>query len=192
MDKEVIRADMLCRRRSLFQEQVVHLSRRAQQRLLSTAFYATANSVALYRPVHQETDTETVFHAAIDQGKTVSFPRIEGETLVFVAVTSLAQLVIGKFGVAEPGLDLPVTEQVPEITLVPGVAFDRRGHRLGYGRGFYDRYLSRCSGKTYSVGLAYAFQLCDAIPKDDHDQRLDALVTDREIMTWHDKVPGLT
>ena len=192
MDKEVLRADMLRRRRSLSPEEVVRMSRLAQQRLVSTALFAQVGSVALYHPIHKETATDTVFSAAVAQGKVVFFPRVEGETLRFVAVASLAQLVPGKFGVAEPCGDLPVCDRVPEMILVPGVVFDRRGHRLGYGRGYYDRYLGKCPVEICKVGFSYSFQLCDLIPEDDHDQLMDVLVTDREIITWHDKVAGLT
>ncbi len=192
MDKEAIRADMLRRRRAMFPDQVALTSGLAQQRLLATTLFAAVNSVALYHPIHNETATDDIFNAAISQGKVVFFPRVEGEVLRFVSVGSLDQLVPGCFGVSEPPVDLQVTGHVPDMILVPGVAFDRRGHRLGYGRGFYDRYLSDCPPGVCKIGFSYSFQLCDVIPDDDHDQLLDALVTDTEIITWHDKVAGLT
>ena len=192
MDKDAIRADMLRRRYDLLPQQVAELSRLAQQRLLSTALFAGAGSVALYRPIRNETATDDIFAAAVSQGKRVYFPRVDGEGLRFVAVSSLDQLVPGSFGVLEPPASLPVTGRAPDMVLVPGVAFDRRGHRLGYGRGFYDRYLSVCPDETCKIGFSFSFQLCDTIPDDDHDQLLDALVTDTEIITWHNKVPGLT
>ncbi|MFO7765101.1 MAG: 5-formyltetrahydrofolate cyclo-ligase [Pelovirga sp.] len=190
MDKNAIRADMLRRRSNLLPEQVVQMSRLAQRRLLSTALFAAVNSVALYRPIRNETATDDIFAAAVSQGKTVFFPRVEGETLHFVPIGSLDQLVAGSFGISEPPADLVVPDLMPDMILVPGVAFDRRGHRLGYGRGFYDRYLSACPAEVCKVGLSYSFQLCDAIPVDDHDQGLDALVTDAQTITWHNKVSG--
>ena len=192
MDKDAIRADMLRRRHDLLPQQVVELSRLAQQRLLSTVLFAVINSVALYHPIRNETATDDIFNAAIRQGKVVFYPRVEGENLYFVSVNSLDQLAPGCFGVLEPSADMPVADRVPDMILVPGVAFDRRGHRLGYGRGFYDRYLHQCPAGVCKVGFSYSFQLCHTIPDDDHDQLLDALVTDTEIITWHDKVTGLT
>ncbi|HMB14890.1 MAG TPA: 5-formyltetrahydrofolate cyclo-ligase [Pelovirga sp.] len=192
MDKKAIRAHMLGRRSALLLEQVEQLSRLAQQRLLATELFSSVQSMALYSPIHNEIATSEIFAAACRQGKLVYYPRVAGEALHFVEINSPGQLIPGSFGVLEPAAELNSSQQVPDLILVPGVAFDRFGHRLGYGRGFYDRYLSRFSDQVVRVGFSYSFQLCDALPVDAHDQSLDVLVTDTETITWRNKLPGLT
>lgn len=192
MDKSAIRASMLQRRSTLLPDQAARLSHFAQQRLLATEFFATTSRLALYSPVRNETATNNIFDEACRQGKQVYYPRVTGESLEFVQINGLAQLVVGSFGVLEPADNLEVGRQEPELILIPGVAFDRQGHRLGYGRGFYDRYLARCSGQVVRVGFSYSFQLCDSLPISAHDQALDVLVTDAETITWRSALPGLT
>lgn len=192
MDKRAIRATVLKRRRALLPDQAAHMSHLAQQRLMATDQFAAARSLALYSPIHNEIATSDIFAGACRQGKQVYYPRVVGDSLHFVQIDSPAQLVPGFFGVLEPTADLENSRQEPDLILVPGVAFDRRGHRLGYGRGFYDRYLARCTEPVVRVGFSYSFQLCDALPVGAHDQSLDALVTDTETITWRSKLPGLT
>lgn len=192
MDKAAIRAAMLKRRSTLLPDQAARLSHFAQQRFLATEMFAATRSLALYSSVRNETATDKIFTMACRQGKQVYYPRVTGEHLHFVQISSPGQLVLGSFGVLEPAADLKVSRQDPELILVPGVAFDCRGHRLGYGRGFYDRYLACCSDHVVCVGFAYSFQLCDALPVGPHDQSLDALVTDTQIITWRSTLPGLT
>jgi len=192
MDKVAIRALMLKRRNELLPEQAARMSRLAQQRLVATKLFAAARSLALYSPVRKEVDTRGIFSIACRQGKQVYYPRVAGKHLHFVPISRTEQLVPGAFGVLEPAADLKPGQQVPDLILVPGVAFDRCGHRLGYGRGFYDRYLARCCDKAVRVGFSYSFQLYDALPVDAHDQSLDVLVTDAETITWRSVLPGLT
>jgi 5-formyltetrahydrofolate cyclo-ligase len=192
MDKGAIRATMLQRRSTLLPDQVARLSHFAQQRLLASELFATSQGLALYSPVRNETATNKIFDVACRQGKKIYYPRVAGENLEFVQINSQAQLVSGPFGVLEPAAILRSSRQVPELILVPGIAFDRHGHRLGYGRGFYDRYLACCSDHIVRVGFAYSFQLCDALPVDAYDQPVDVLVTDTQTITWRSKLPGLT
>jgi 5-formyltetrahydrofolate cyclo-ligase len=192
MDKRAIRTHMLGRRSALLPEQVAQLSRLAQQRLMASELFCSARSLALYSPIQNEIATSDIFVAARHQGKQVYYPRVAKQDLQFVEIVSPKQLVAGAFGVLEPVADLEMSGQAPDLILIPGVAFDRRGHRLGYGRGFYDRYLACCSNQVVRVGFSYSFQLCDALPVGAHDQSLDVLVTDTETITWCSKLPGLT
>ncbi len=183
---------MLKRRKELLPEQAACMSRLAQQRLVATKLFAVARSLALYSPIYNEVDTSDIFLMARRREKQVYYPRVAGEHLHFVPISSAGQLVPGAFGVLEPAADLKTSQQVPDLILIPGVAFDRCGHRLGYGRGFYDRYLACCSDNAVRVGFSYSFQLRNALPADAHDQSLDVLVTDAETITWRSVLPGLT
>ncbi len=192
MDKRAIRAHMLGRRSALLPEQVTRMSYLAQQRLVATELFSSAQSLALYSPIHNETATSDIFVAAWHQGKRIYYPRVAAERLSMVEINNPRELVPGAFGVLEPAADLSSSQQVPDLILIPGIAFDRRGHRLGYGRGFYDRYLAGCPDQVVRVGFSFSFQLCDELPVGAHDQSLDVLVTDTETITWCSKLPGLT
>ena len=125
---------------------------------------------------------------ALGAGKQLVYPRVDGETLVFEEVNDLSRLAPGAFGVLEPRGGRAVAVDRIDVLLVPGVAFDRSGHRLGYGKGFYDRAIAKCSDNTVRVGFAYDFQVVDALPVGEHDQPVAALMT--ESRTLHSDIPA--
>ncbi len=110
--------------------------------------------------------------------------------LEFVRVDSRADLAHGAFGVMEPsGRDLVAPAQL-DLVVVPGVAFDRSGYRLGYGKGFYDRALHDTTAKTVHVGLSYEFQLVGALPAEKHDIGMDLIVTEEHILRFRSPEKG--
>lgn len=109
------------------------------------------------------------------QSKTLIFPRVVGESLSLHLVSQPEQLVEGRFGLREPAEELPCVGEPGVLILVPGVAFDRSGMRLGRGAGYYDRLLSGYSG--VKAGLCFDEQLVDAVPGEDHDVRMDYIIT---------------
>jgi len=170
---------MLSRRRHLSAESCVRLSLMIQERFLASDSYRRAGSLGLYSAVLNEVQTELVARRALADGKCLSYPRVKGEALEFVTVRSVAELVPGSYGILEPaGADLMAWADL-ELLVVPGVAFDPRGHRLGYGKGYYDRTLTRCPAAMERVGFAYEFQVVERLPADDHDCRLTRLVTEQ-------------
>jgi len=184
MPKRSLRQQMLARRRSLGQAEWHASSRMAQQNLLSLEEFRRAACIALYAPTHNETDTALLLETAFETGKRVLYPAVCGENLVFRQVEGLECLNHGCFGILEPcftGLDHQADEA--DLIVVPGVAFDPGGHRIGYGKGFYDRFLSHPGLSAELVGLCHDFQLIDgALPADQHDIRMDLVVTDRRIV----------
>lgn len=184
MDKMTIRARILRQRRHLPLAEAVALGTQAQQRLIASGFFAAARSVALYSPIRNEVATDVLFAAAVAAGKQVFFPRVRAAELEFAAVDRISALQPGSFGIHEPGPAAAVAGAI-DLVVVPGVAFDRRGHRLGYGRGFYDRYLAAAGATMDKVGLCYRFQLLDRLPDDQHDQELDWLVTEDAVISCH-------
>jgi 5-formyltetrahydrofolate cyclo-ligase len=156
----------------------------AQQQLVSLAEFERASCIALYAPAHNETDTTTVLAEAFAAGKRVLYPAVCGDRMVFRQVEGLECLAEGCFGILEPcptGDDHQADE--PDLIVVPGVAFDLSGHRIGYGKGFYDRFLQHPHRKAHLVGLCHDFQLIDgAIPAEGHDIRMEVIVTDLRII----------
>ena len=140
--------------------------------------------VSVYWPIRSELNTRPLIDALCAKGVTVGLPIMHKvrQPLVFRAFTPGDDLVKGPFGLQEPSDDKPLL--TPDIVFSPLAAFDRRGFRLGYGGGIYDATLSglRARGRVVAVGLAYACQEAEAIPTEPHDQRLDHLLTERDLI----------
>lgn len=184
MPKQSLREQMLQQRRSLPAELLLHRSELAQRNLLGLAEFTGGNVVALYAPVRNEVDTAELFSAGRHAGKRMLFPRVAGNALEFVEVSDWPELQPGTFGIAEPTGTRVVEPALIEMMIVPGVAFDRRGHRLGYGKGFYDRYWHQQPRHGLLVGLAFDFQVVDRLPVEHHDIQLDLLVTEANLFRF--------
>lgn len=178
MPKKTLRGIMLARRKHLAAEVCLSHSLRIQRRVVMLPAFEQAEVVALYSPILNEVFTEEIFHEALRQGKTVAYPRVRGERLDFVSVASPSELSPGAFGVLEPTGTMLLPSNALDLVLVPGVAFDVEGNRLGYGKGFYDRVLYGAGRPALSVGLCFELQLVEGLPVEDHDACLDLLITE--------------
>ena len=149
--------------------------------------YKSAEGIFLYSSSPQEADTAAIFADAVSKGKRIAFPRVTGDgTMEFYEVSDPAQLTEGYKGILEPDSTCPVADFVPGVIFVPGVAFDRSFMRMGYGKGFYDRYFEAHSdrlGTAVLAALAYSLQLRGEIPSQPHDRRMDIIITEEEIWT---------
>ncbi len=175
---------MLAQRRALSHDSCRASSRAAQLNLLTLDEYARAECVALYAPARSETDTGLILSAAFKAGKRVLYPAVCGHRMVFRSVERVETLQEGAFGILEPcptGTDLQADEA--DLIVVPGVAFDLSGHRIGYGKGFYDRFLHHPGCTAHLIGLCHDFQLTDVmIPADVHDIPMEIVVSDQRII----------
>jgi len=158
------------------------------ERVLASAEFAAARRIALYAALPDELPTDRLLRAALDSGRTLLLPRARGDGgLDFAPVSALAALARGRFGALEaPAGAGAVRLGAGDLVLAPGVAFDRRGARLGRGRGAYDRSLPKGPTAPTCFGLAYAFQLVDAVPETARDRRVDAVVTEHELVRARD------
>jgi 5-formyltetrahydrofolate cyclo-ligase len=188
MPKRSIRDELLARRRHLAVETCLGRSLAAQQALLLTPEFAAATVVALYSPVRNEVFTEEIFAEARRSGKTVTYPRVRGNLLEFVEVRERQELEPGAYGILEPGGVQVVPLSSLELIVVPGVAFDLIGHRLGYGKGYYDRFLHQRRGQL--VGLCFDFQLVERLPAEAHDVRMNMVVTEERTLRFAAGGPG--
>lgn len=184
MPKRSLRSQLLAARRALSHESWRASSHAAQLNLLSLEEYMRAECVALYAPAHNETDTGLILSSAFQSGKRVLYPAVCGERMVFRRVEHIEALQEGAFGILEPwpiGVDHQADEA--DLIVVPGVAFDLAGHRIGYGKGFYDRFLQHPGRTAHLVGLCHDFQLTDeAIPADPHDIPMEIVVSDTRVI----------
>lgn len=183
MPKRSIRSHFLAERKACPIETCAVASLEIQRRFLRSNLFRDAHCLALYSAIHNEVLTDEVARQALEIGKVVSYPRISNDDLEFVTIESLEDLVPGAFGVLEPKGHSLVSSETLDLVVVPGVAFDHVGHRLGYGRGFYDRALSGCRRHCEKVGFAYEFQLVEKLPAAEHDETLSVLITESRMLT---------
>lgn len=183
-EKKLLRSRLLEKRRSLPFEEAFALSKRAQKRLLGTRFFKASERLALYSSFANEVLTDEVFKAAADAGKEVFYPRVARDGIRFLRVKDLDELVPGAYELREPadGNEYAGLEGF-DLIVIPGVAFDEHGGRLGFGKGHYDMALKGASCPI--VALAYEFQVLKTkIPIEPHDVSVSAIVTEeRTIMT---------
>ncbi len=149
--------------------------------------FAQASTIMAYMTIPNEIDVSQIIQAAWNQGKTVLVPVVSTEPREMFAVElrSLeAGLKVSSYGILEPHDSKPWPVDQIDLVIVPALAFDRQGNRLGRGGGFYDRFLAQENFHAITCEIAFQEQLLDNIPTDHHDQPVNLLVTDREVLRF--------
>jgi 5-formyltetrahydrofolate cyclo-ligase len=182
MSKQQIREQVLKVRRSVAPGEIMRLSDRITRRLLSSPEFQSAKVVASYVAKEDEAQTQSIIEEAVRMKKRVLVPRTDPATLSlnFSEITSLGELAVGTFGILEPPAgrrEVPLSDA--DLILVPVVAWDSKGNRVGYGKGYFDREL-KSRGDALVAGLAFEFQKHDIIPTNSEDVKLDMLVTESQ------------
>jgi len=131
-----------------------------------------------YYPHKNEVDLRPLIEKLLKQGKTVLLPKTTDKDILPIQINSLASLKEGKFSIPEPE-GTPFPKEKIDVVFVPGVAFDKKGNRIGYGKGFYDRFLKDFD--PIKVGVAFDFQVIDELPAEDHDEKVDFIITPTKI-----------
>ena len=185
-EKQRLREERLAARETLSEQERCVLDDCITQKLLETPEYAEATTVLTYVSVSSEVSTRMFIECALRDGKTVAVPRcLPGHCLEFVAIASLDQLIAAPFGLLEPPKELPaLTEEQMDasICIVPALLVDTKGYRLGYGAGFYDRFLSTYPGKK--ICLAYQQNLSRTmLPHTAFDVVVDEVITESDVLT---------
>lgn len=181
-DKSDFRRYFLEKRLSLSYREVDKRSEEIIDNLIGLKSFKEASNVVLYYPIKNEVRTQAIFESANELGKVIYFPRAQGTILEFRKIKYLAELKIGRFGVPEPSHDSPRAEDDNiDLIFIPGIAFDRSGVRIGYGKGYYDRAVSKIDIKK-RIGLAYDFQVVESIPIERYDERVGIIATDSGVI----------
>ncbi|NRG17378.1 5-formyltetrahydrofolate cyclo-ligase [Rhizobiales bacterium] len=138
--------------------------------------------VSGFWPIRDEVDLRPTMQMLADRGHLLCLPAIVDGELEFRRLDSETELVSAGFGTVEPGPSAPVL--LPEVMLVPLAAFDRRGHRIGYGKGYYDRAIAklRRAGDPICIGIAFSIQEVEEVPFEDHDEPLRFIVTEGAVI----------
>lgn len=180
--KEYVRSYFLKRRSRLSNTDITEKSRLIANNLSRLGTFIRAKRVGFYCPVRNEADTREVFSRSADSGKEAYFPRVSGTALTFHRVLDLDELKPGKFGIPEPDSSSPcVSPGDLDLVLVPGVAFDSSGARIGYGKGYYDRLLVNVP-LDRRAGFAYSLQMSDSLPSGEADMPVGLVVTESGII----------
>lgn len=184
-EKAALRADLLVRREALSPEEAARRSRDVHSRVRALPAWANAHVVLVYLPFRNEVDTWGLIRELWSRGARTMAPccrpACPGEMGLYTFQT-VQDLRPGAYSILEPDPRscALVDPQACECVLVPGVGFDRQGYRLGFGKGYYDRLLPRLRGDALIIGLAYGFQVVDALPREAHDQSVRVVCTDME------------
>jgi len=183
MPKSRLRKSILARRLALSAAELSVAGDAIQNTFLAMPDYLAAGSVALYCSVKNEVPTERVINHSLLTGKALYLPAIEGGEMLFRRVTTLDDLVNGKFGIKQPAHGCPLAgpEEI-DLIVVPGVGFDLSGQRIGYGKGYYDKVLHRLEGKGVLTAFCYEFQIVESLVGEPHDVNMDRIITEQRFI----------
>ncbi len=176
--KKDIRRDVSKRRKTASRQQVIEHSAIICDTLCQSDFFQNTEWVYIYIDYKNEVMTGEIMKRALAMGKRVAAPKVVGKDMIFYEIQSLNDLEPGYFGIQEPREDLPVADCETALLVMPGVAFDREKHRVGYGGGFYDRFLEKHT-KLYKAALAFEFQMFEEVPVEPTDILPDVVITEK-------------
>lgn len=185
MKKTVVRQRLKEERSHLSIEDVLSLSDALQQRFLNSSLYSEAAVIAAYSSFKGEVDTSMLVNRAIADGKKIVMPKVSNDyaSMDFIFIEGEHCLSEGAYGIKEPIFDESrvACKSDIDIIIVPGVAYDLKGHRMGMGKGYYDKALSGIDRERL-VGFAYDFQILDEVPFEAHDISVGSVVTEKRIV----------
>lgn len=175
MDKAALRRKIREKKKAMSPEDIEMRSARLGQLFAQTDAYRNARTVYGYMPYNQEVRTVPILEQAIRDGKKVAVPKVYGDTMRFIYLEDLNQVKKSDMGIPEPVVDEPVAEDKTALVLIPGLAFDEAGHRVGYGGGFYDKFLT-AEPNHPTVALCYDFQVFDRLKTEEFDIPVDMVI----------------
>ena len=198
--KEVIRKKILSSRRKLTDDGVERLSRKICKKFLGLEQLTKAHNISIYLSINNEVKTKSIIDVLMQDGKEIflptavilrpeaeesklrSFAIAQDDEYMLVKFSGWKDLEAGPHGILQPTGTTTVDPQSIDVAVIPGVAFDKRGVRLGYGKGVFDRLFSK--SKAFKIGLAYDFQIVEELPKEEHDLVMDLVVTEKRIVKF--------
>ncbi|MBN1571643.1 MAG: 5-formyltetrahydrofolate cyclo-ligase [Deltaproteobacteria bacterium] len=186
LDKADLRISILKERECLDNREVARKSEIICRKLIETPFFEDAVYLGLYSPVRNEVKTDNIFDFAKGLGKRVGFPITSKSIgrLLFFEVEALEELSVGTFGINEPPSLKKSFISLDKIDLliIPGVVFDERGHRVGYGGGYYDRLTGENDLRAVKAALAFDMQIVENLPAEPHDKKVDYIITESRMI----------
>ena len=175
MDKKLLRKTIRDQKRAMTVEQIEEKSRLLGEQFRGSDLYRQAKSIYGYLPYNQEVRTVAMLEQALKDGKRVAVPKCYGDEMRFIWMDDLSKVEKGYAGIPEPIADDPVADDETALVLMPGLAFDPMGHRIGYGGGFYDKFLAKEPGHP-TLALCYDFQMMDHLETEEFDIPVDRVI----------------
>ena len=175
MDKKQLRRMIRERKRAMTEAEIQSRSEALAQLLYASEAYRNAKTIYGYLPYNQEVRTVPMLEQALRDGKRVAVPKVFGDEMKFLYLQDLTQVAKGYAGIPEPIADEPVAEDKTALVLMPGLAFDPKGHRIGYVGGFYDKFLA-AEPDHPTLALCYEFQLLPKLETEEHDIPVDVVL----------------
>lgn len=175
MNKRELRRQIREQKRAMTPEEIESASEKLKELFLATDQYRRAKTVYGYLPYNQEVRTVPILEQALADGKQVAVPKVYGDEMRFIYLNDLTRVAVSDFGIPEPVEDGPVADDPTALVLMPGLAFDKEGHRIGYGGGFYDKFLAE-EPEHPTIALCYTFQVVNELPTEEFDIPVDQVL----------------
>ena len=175
MDKKELRRQIREKKRAMTPQQIESASARLGELFAASDAYKNAATIYGYLPYNQEVRTVPMLEQALRDGKKVAVPKVIGDDMKFIYMTDLSLVEAGYAGIPEPVADGPVADDPTALVLMPGLAFDPAGHRIGYGGGFYDRFLATEPDHP-TIALCYDFQMLPNLETEEFDIPVDCVL----------------
>lgn len=175
MNKNELRSMIRQRKRAMSADEIEQRSAELARLFLATDAYRKAQTIYGYLPYNQEVRTVPMLEQALRDGKRVAVPKCYGDEMKFIYLEDLSRVEKGYANIPEPIDDGPVADDPHALVLMPGLAFDPQGHRIGYGGGFYDKFLAR-EPEHPTLALCYEFQMMDHLETEAHDLPVDCVL----------------
>ena len=178
-EKKVIRKQVFAARKAHTDQQIDDWSRKIAETVTALPEYSNSRRILAYADYNHEVMTKYIIEAAWKDGKEVAVPKVVGQDMVFYKLTDFAQLEKGYFGIPEPARG-EIVQWEEALMIMPGVAFDRQNHRVGYGGGFYDKYLEK-HPDLHTIAVAFELQMYRELPFEEHDIKPEKVITEKHI-----------
>lgn len=177
MIKSSIRKSILQQRLALSKSIVSSLSKSIQTTLIESQYFQKAKSVAVYYPIKNEVKTDMIIETCLSSNKDIFLPRLDKKQLSFVSFMPESKLIENKFGIPEVANPKAALAKQFDLIICPGVCFDSKKNRIGYGGGYYDRFLSLASYNHLGM-IAFDMQKIEIIEKEEHDIPMEFIITE--------------
>lgn len=178
--KNALRKFILAKRDQSIAEDRANWDEEILNRFTTSEYYKKSKVIFIFVSFRSEVDTHKIIKKAIEDGKIICVPKVISKEhgMKVYRIKSLEDLVAGYYGILEPSEKCEeVSINDIELAVMPGAAFDREGGRIGYGGGFYDRFLTKVQGNIKKIALAYKLQIIEAVPMEENDIRIDDIIT---------------
>lgn len=180
MNKQILRSEIKEKRNALLIDFVREKSKKTEENIIKSELYKNSKVIALYMSIKNEVDLSGLIKKAFNDKKRVLVPVTEGEDIYFCEIFPDSEVLEESFKILVPKKKIRVEKNTPDLCFVPGIVFDKKGARIGWGRGYYDKLLENTSFDK--VGVCYDFQVMEKIETQGHDIKMDYLITESELI----------